>query len=308
MGQLIRIVLKGKVHSFDSSIRNSEKSKRPREVTRQTSDIDSPDVPAEDTRAIEMKKHWTPTPTAVPPIPNCRRCGAPEHSLGGGRRLANARPPNWFFSTRDTRSVRRLSSLDTAGNAIKDMARTELGHLQKVQEWLRRSYKYPQARPPPPTTTDGRIRDCPDEPLPPISGGSRRRDSERMAAGIGYGSDDDDVHEEAESHRIFPGIVPNEMRCADVRGSRRGFFGLNQEFTEYMMPNKSCALREDVGSILRPHTPVLSLSMRQRTIDGGRSYYGSRRDNKGQTTGQKIERQNRRIQDLRRQLEELIRK
>jgi hypothetical protein len=237
-----------------------------------------------------------PTAPEFTPIASCIRCGTFDHSSTNKKsNMAGKKPPNWFFS-KPGRHI-RLPSIDEH-RASDQLNGTELSQLRKVQEWLRQSYKYPQGM----SHTEPNIaRRHVDYTLPLINNPS-------LGTVNGYSVGDfnkDYVRKDDDVHHPIPDSLSSESSYIQFRMRNSKYFGLNPEFTEYMTPNKLHTLRDGVGSIQRPHTPLYSLGQRQKAMFGDQAVYGHI-DNNKQTNGQQLDAQRQRIHGLQSELQDLI--
>jgi len=246
-------------------------------------------------RGTSFKTLIYPRTQEIKPSTNCIRCGVPEQSLRRGG-MANRRVPNWFHGRNDTTNTEGLSTSE-ARRVISEMAETELSRLQKVQEWLRLSYKYPH----------GMTR-------PWMSKRRRCQEYPTIIDGVSLGMDSTMIEDSKYPSTIikqeslaFPDILSSEISHLQLRRNKAGKCGVNPEFTDYLTPSKSLKLRENVGPIQRPHTPRQQLGERQKALYGKQSLYRNLENNR-RSTGQMIENQSKKIDSLKSDLKDLIRR
>ena len=231
------------------------------------------------------------------PIKSCVRCGTSVHiSASSRKKMANKRPPKWF--SKSNCDV-RLPPIDEQKIAAK-LDQTELGQLQKVQEWLKRSHTYPQG-------ASSRVQQHmrrPDYTLPYF-----RNPSLGTVNGYSVGDfhrDYSNAHQDsAVDPYHHPDPVSNESSYIAFRQRNSQYFGLHPEFTDYMTQNSVHKLRDGMGSIQRPYTPLYSLGQRQKALYGEQATYGHLNIN-NQTNGQQIDGQRKRTYQLQSDLQDLI--
>ena len=231
------------------------------------------------------------------PIRSCVRCGTSVHISASSRnKMAAKRPPKWFYSKSNCDV--KLPPVDKQKITAK-LGHTELDQLHKVQDWLKRSHSYPQG-----ASMRVQQHTIPDYTLPYF-----RNPSLGTVNGYSVG----DFHREYSNDRQddavdpyhHPDPVSNESSYIAFRQRNSQYFGLHPEFTDYMTQNNVHKLRDGIGSIQRPYTPLYSLGQRQKALYGEQAINGHLNIN-NQTNGQQIDGQRKRTYQLQSDLQDLI--